>query len=57
MNKINKLFTDNKDRKLLSLYFCAGSNREVLQNVYKESVLAQIKKLQLASLYGLQDIG
>ncbi len=29
------------------LYFCAGSNREVLQNVYKESVLAQIKKLQL----------
>ena len=25
MNKINKLFTDNKDRKLLSLYFCAGS--------------------------------
>lgn len=25
MNKINKLFTDNKNRKLLSLYFCAGS--------------------------------
>ncbi len=24
MNKINQLFTDNKDRKLLSLYFCAG---------------------------------
>lgn len=24
MNKINKLFQDNKDRKLLSLYFCAG---------------------------------
>ena len=24
MNKINKLFTDCKDRKLLSLYFCAG---------------------------------
>lgn len=24
MNKINKLFADNKDRKLLSLYFCAG---------------------------------
>lgn len=24
MNKINKLFGDNKDRKLLSLYFCAG---------------------------------
>lgn len=23
-NKINKLFQDNKDRKLLSLYFCAG---------------------------------
>lgn len=25
MNKINRLFADNKDRKLLSLYFCAGS--------------------------------
>ena len=24
MNKINKLFTENKDKKLLSLYFCAG---------------------------------
>lgn len=24
MNKINQLFADNKDRKLLSLYFCAG---------------------------------
>lgn len=24
MNKINQLFQDNKDRKLLSLYFCAG---------------------------------
>lgn len=24
MNKINKLFQENKDRKLLSLYFCAG---------------------------------
>lgn len=24
MNKINKLFTESKDRKLLSLYFCAG---------------------------------
>ncbi|MGN1376127.1 MAG: tryptophan synthase subunit alpha [Prevotella sp.] len=24
MNKIDKLFTDNKDRKLFSLYFCAG---------------------------------
>ncbi len=24
MNKINKLFADSKDRKLLSLYFCAG---------------------------------
>jgi len=24
MNKINKLFQDNKGRKLLSLYFCAG---------------------------------
>ena len=23
-NKINKLFAENKDRKLLSLYFCAG---------------------------------
>ena len=29
------------------LYFCAGSNREVLRNVYKESVMAQIKKLKL----------
>lgn len=29
------------------LYFCAGSNKEVLKNVYKESVLAQIKKLKL----------
>ena len=25
MNKINQLFADNKDKKLLSLYFCAGS--------------------------------
>ena len=25
MNKINKLFSENQDRKLLSLYFCAGS--------------------------------
>lgn len=25
MNKINRLFSENKDRKLLSLYFCAGS--------------------------------
>ena len=24
MNKINKLFSENKERKLLSLYFCAG---------------------------------
>lgn len=24
MNKINKLLTENKDKKLLSLYFCAG---------------------------------
>ena len=29
------------------LYFCAGSNKEVLRNVYKESVMAQIKKLKL----------
>ena len=29
------------------LYFCAGSNREVLRNVYKESLLAQIKELKL----------
>ena len=29
------------------LYFCAGSNKEVLRNVYKESVIAQIKNLQL----------
>lgn len=25
MNKINKLFTENKNQKLLSLYFCAGA--------------------------------
>ena len=25
MNKINKLFSENKDHKLLSLYFCAGA--------------------------------
>lgn len=25
MNKINKLFSESKDRKLLSLYFCAGA--------------------------------
>ncbi|MBQ2168014.1 MAG: tryptophan synthase subunit alpha, partial [Prevotella sp.] len=24
MNKINRLFAENKERKLLSLYFCAG---------------------------------
>ena len=24
MNKINQLFADHKDSKLLSLYFCAG---------------------------------
>lgn len=29
------------------LYFCAGSNKEVLRNVYKESVLAQIRGLRL----------
>ncbi len=29
------------------LYFCAGSNKEVLRNVYKESVLAQVRALQL----------
>ena len=29
------------------LYFCAGSNREVLRNVYKESVLAQVRALTL----------
>lgn len=29
------------------LYFCAGSNKEVIRNVYKESVMAQIKKLCL----------
>ena len=27
MNKINQLFNDNKERKLLSLYFCAGCPR------------------------------
>ena len=25
MNKINQLFNNSKDQKLLSLYFCAGS--------------------------------
>ncbi|MBR1638735.1 MAG: ATP-grasp domain-containing protein [Treponema sp.] len=29
------------------LYFCAGSNKEVLHNVYKESVLTQIRGLRL----------
>ncbi len=29
------------------LYFCAGSNKEVLRNVYKESLLAQVQKLKL----------
>ncbi len=29
------------------LYFCAGSNKEVLRNVYKESVLSQMKGLRL----------
>ncbi len=29
------------------LYFCAGSNKEVIRNVYKESVMAQIKKMRL----------
>lgn len=29
------------------LYFCAGSNKEVLRNVYKQSVINQIKKLKL----------
>ena len=29
------------------LYFCAGSNRVVLRNIYKESLFSQIKKLQL----------
>lgn len=29
------------------LYFCAGSNKEVLKNVYKQSVLEQIKDLKL----------
>ena len=29
------------------LYFCAGSNKDVIRNVYKESVLAQIRDLKL----------
>ncbi len=29
------------------LYFCAGSNKEVIRNVYRESVLAQIRDLKL----------
>ena len=40
-NVSNAVFVDH------DLYFCAGSNREVLRNVYKESVMAQIKKLKL----------
>ena len=28
MNKINRLFNENKDRKLLSIYFCAGCPTE-----------------------------
>lgn len=30
MNKINKLFAERSDRKLLSLYFCAGSPRPAM---------------------------
>ncbi|MCR4578777.1 MAG: ATP-grasp domain-containing protein [Treponema sp.] len=29
------------------LYFCAGSNKEVLRNVYRQSLVSQIKKLKL----------
>lgn len=29
------------------LYFCAGSHKEVLQNVYKQSVASQINKMKL----------
>ena len=29
------------------LYFCAGSNKDVLRNIYKESVLSQIQALKL----------
>ena len=29
------------------LYFCAGSNKEVLRNIYRESVFSQINKLHL----------
>lgn len=29
------------------LYFCAGSNKDVIRNVYKESLLAQIRGLKL----------
>lgn len=29
------------------LYFCAGSNKEVLRNIYRESVISQINKLHL----------
>jgi len=36
VNKINKLFAESKDRKLLSLYFCAGSPElEMTSNVIK----------------------
>ena len=37
----NAVFVDH------DLYFCAGSNREVLRNVYKDSVMTQIKKMKL----------
>ncbi len=29
------------------LYFCAGSNKEVLRNIYKESLMTQLSKLKL----------
>ena len=43
MNKINKLFADNKDRKLLSLYFCAGcpnleGTGEIIQTLERRGI-------------------
>ena len=43
MNKINQLFTNNKDKKLLSLYFCAGcptleSTADVILTMQKRGI-------------------
>ena len=43
MNKINKLFSENKNQKLLSLYFCAGaptleSTGEVIKTLQRRGI-------------------